>query len=289
MYREYIVDKVASTLVKAGSSFHCDQVAAYERAIEAEDNERAKWVLRNILDNAAAGDCGKLPLCDDTGIPHLFLEVGNDAVLPAGFMPAVKEGVRLGLRQLPGRPMAVRGEGIERIDQALGMYDDPGMLEPAPIQIRSISGSIIRLTILMYGGGPEIRGKTLRVFHKHSLNTVKQEMISWGLEGAKLLGCLPAVLAFGIGRSNVEAASLSLEAMAKGNFLEQSDMETEITSAINDSGVGPLGVGGRTTVLGTFVRIGPQRASGVRIVSLRVGCCFDPRRATWEWDGKSLD
>ena len=129
----------------------------------------------------------------------------------------------------------------------------------------------------------EIRGKTLRVFHKHSAETVRDEMIAWGLEGAKLLGCLPAVLSFGIGRTNLEAAALSLEAMATGRFGQMSRMETEITSALNASGVGPLGLGGKTTALAAFVKVGPQRASGVRVVSLRVGCCFDPRRATCSW------
>lgn len=278
---------VAATLVKAGSSFHADQVEAYRLAILREENEKAKWVLENILDNAAAGDAKKLPLCDDTGIPHLYLEIGDEAVIHAGFWRAIEQGVKEGLRRLPGRPMAVKGEGAERIDQGCGLYDDPGELLPAPIQIRRTSGCKLRLTVLMYGGGPEIRGKTLRVFHKHSLDVVRDEMIAWGKEGSKLLGCLPAVLSFGIGRSNLEAASLSMEAMATGNFLKQSVLEQEITEAINAEGIGPLGIGGKTTVLGTFVKIGPQRASGVRIVSMRVGCCFDPRRASCEWDARA--
>lgn len=70
-----------------------------------------------------------------------------------------------------------------------------------------------------------------------------------------------------------------MEAMAKGNFLVQSDIEKRITDAVNESGCGALGLGGKTTVLGTFVKVGPQRASGIRVVSMRLGCCFDPRRA----------
>ena len=68
--------------------------------------------------------------------------------------------------------------------------------------------------------------------------------------------------------------------MKNGNFLVQSDMEKKITEEVNKEGYGALGLGGRTSVLATFIKVGPQRASGVRIVSLRVGCCFDPRRAT---------
>ena len=70
-----------------------------------------------------------------------------------------------------------------------------------------------------------------------------------------------------------------LEAMAYGNFDQQSELEQSITDRINDSGIGPLGLGGRTSVLATFLKVGPQRASGVRIVSIRPCCCMEPRRS----------
>jgi len=281
---EEISNTVSDILIKASVSFREDQINAYRAAIEAEEDNKAKWVLKNILANAEAGEKGKLPLCDDTGIPHVFLEVGDEVGLPAGFFAAVDEGIAQGLRTLPGRPMAVKGNDIQRICQSQGLYDDSGMLMTAPLQLRRLPGRQVRLTVLMYGGGPEIRGKTQRVFHKHSLEVIKREMIDWALEGSRLLGCLPCVLAFGIGRSNVEAASLSLEAMKDGNFQHQSQLEKEITDEVNKSNVGPLGIGGKTTSLGTFIKVGPQRASGVRIISLRVGCCFDPRKATCTWD-----
>lgn len=279
-----IVEKTAETLVKASTVFRPDQIAAYKNAIEKEDSSHAKWVLNNILENAEIAESRAFPLCDDTGIPHLFVEIGDECDVPHGFFQAVEEGVASGLRKLPGRPMAVLGNDEERISQCRGLSEDSGALLPAPIQIRRTSGKDIKLTVMMYGGGPEIRGKTLRVFHKHSLDTVVNEMIAWGKEGAKLLGCLPCVLVFGIGRSNYEAAALGVEAMAKGNFLVQSPLERRITDAVNEAGYGALGLGGKTTVLGTFVKVGPQRASGIRVVSMRLGCCFDPRRAEYTFE-----
>ena len=279
-----IVKDVAETLVRAGSCFGSDQIEVYEKAIASETNPSAAWALRTILDNANVGKVNRLPLCDDTGIPHLFLQVGDEVSIPEGFFSAVEEGVRQGLRSLPGRPMAVKGNDQERLAQSAGLYSDPACLAAAPVQIRHVSGHSIKLTVLMYGGGPEIRGKTLRVFHQHSAEVVKKEMIDWGIEGAKLLGCLPGVLCFGIGRSNLEAASLSLEAMATGDLSTLDPFEQEITDGVNASGIGAMGLGGNHTVLGSFVKVGPQRASGVRIVSLRVGCCFDPRRATCIWN-----
>lgn len=274
-----VVEKTAATLVKASTVFRPDQIEAYKRAIEKEDSPHAKWVLENILENSEIAEKTRFPLCDDTGIPHLFLEVGDDCVVPAGFYKAIEEGVAKGLRMLPGRPMAVLGNDAERISQCRGLSEDSGALAMAPIQTRHVPGDKIKLILMMYGGGPEIRGKTLRVFHKHSLDVVLNEMIAWGTEGAKLLGCLPCVISFGIGRSNYEASSLGMEAMAHGNFLEQSKIEQKIVNEINKAGYGALGLGGKTTVLASFVKVGPQRASGIRVVSMRMGCCFDPRRA----------
>lgn len=280
-----VSEKTAQTLVRASTVFRPDQIAAYKRAVEKEESPHAKWVLNNILENAEIAEQKSFPLCDDTGIPHLFLEIGDECAVPAGFYRAVEEGVAKGLKMLPGRPMAVKGNDEERISQCKGLYENPDALSMAPVQTRRVPGKDIRLTVMMYGGGPEIRGKTLRVFHKHSLDTVINEMIAWGAEGAKLLGCLPCVLVFGIGRSNYEAASLGMEAMAKGDFLVQSDIEKRITDAVNESGCGALGLGGKTTALGAFVKVGAQRASGIRVVSMRLGCCFDPRRAECLFEG----
>ena len=73
-----------------------------------------------------------------------------------------------------------------------------------------------------------------------------------------------------------------MEAMAKGDFGIQSEFEKRITDNVNEANVGPLGLGGKHSVLATFAKIGPQRASGVRIVALRPCCCFEPRKASVE-------
>ena len=70
-----------------------------------------------------------------------------------------------------------------------------------------------------------------------------------------------------------------IQAMATGSYEKQSPLEKEITDRINGIGVGSLGLGGDITTLGTFLKIGPQRASSVRIVCMRPCCCFEPRVA----------
>lgn len=277
-----IVEQVADCLVRAGSTFRDDQKAAYRRAIHKEGNELSCWVMQQVLDNALIAEKRCSPLCDDTGIPHLFLEVGKKRAVTGELLEQIKEGVALGLRKLPGRPMAIKGDDDARLDQSGGLDEDSGALAPSPIIIRPADDDVLRLTVLMLGGGPAIRGITHRVFHKHCVDVVIEEIVSRAKEGVSKLGCSPCTLAVGIGRSQFEATSLMIEAMAKGNYDIQSDFEKAITNKVNEAGIGALGLGGANSVLATFAKIGPQRASGVRIVALRPCCCFEPRRATVE-------
>ena len=275
-----IIEKVADCLVRAGSTFREDQKEAYRRAIGEEKNEQSCWVMRQVLDNALVAEKNRSPLCDDTGIPHLFLEVGRNRSVSGEMMQAIKEGVKTGLRQLPGRPMAIMGDDYARIDQSGGLDPDSGALAPSPILIKPVDEEVIRLTILMLGGGPAIRGITQRIFHKHDVDVVIEEIVNRAKEGVSKLGCSPCVLAVGVGRSQFEATSMMMEAMAYGDFGQQSDFEKRITEKVNEAQIGALGLGGNHSVLATFAKIGPQRASGVRIVALRPCCCFEPRRAS---------
>lgn len=277
-----IQDKVADCLVRAGSTFREDQKEAYRKAIDDEPNGQSCWVMQQVLDNAIVAEDRRSPLCDDTGIPHLFLEVGPNRMVTGELLEQIKEGVALGLRQLPGRPMAIKGDDYARIDQSGGLNEDSGALAPSPILIKSVEEDVLRLTVLMLGGGPAIRGITQRIFHKHSVDVVIDEIVNRSIPAVSQLGCSPCVLAVGIGRSQFEATSMMMEAMTKGNFNEQSDFEKRITDKVNEANIGPLGLGGKHSVLTTFAKVGPQRASGVRIVALRPCCCFEPRRANVE-------
>ena len=281
-YDKEIVEKVSKTLVEAGSTFLDDKKRAYSEAIQKETNPQAKWVLETILKNAETAEKNKSPLCDDTGIPHLVLEIGRNAAVTGKMLLSIKEGVRQGLRKLPGRPMAIMGDDVQRIEQSLGLDEDSAQVEAAPVLLRYTEEDVIRLHILMFGGGPAIRAKTYRVFHKHKIETVLDEIVNWAKEFTAQLGCTPCTLAVGVGRSHYEASAMMLQALVEGNYDVQSDMEKDITERVNSASVGALGLGGNTTVLATFMKVGPQRASGVRIVCMRPCCCFEPRIASVE-------
>ena len=285
-----ILDDVSRCIIKASASLSCDKYNALKKAIEMEDNENAKWALQQILENYMVGQKTAFPLCDDTGIPHVIIEIGAQREISGELLNQIHEGIELGLNNLPARPMAVKGSEVERIEQSSGLYEKPGMLRPASILIdtandestykRDISPDTLNIHFLLEGGGPEIRAKTYRVYHKRSFENVIDTVCEWLENSLKMLGCTPSIPSIGIGRTHFEATSLLLKSIAYGNLDRQSDYEKYITDRLNQTEIGPLGFGGKTTVLGTYLNIGNQRASGVRIVSVRPSCFVEPRVAT---------
>ena len=285
-----ILDDISKTIIDASTTLSCDKYDALKRAIELEDNENAKWALEQILENYKVAQDIKFPLCDDTGIPHVIVEIGEDRQLSGKLINQIHRGIELGLNNLPARPMAVIGDEVQRINQSEGLFEKPGMLRPAPILIdngldehsykRDISPDTLNIHFILEGGGPEIRAKTLRVYHKRSFDNVINTACEWLEESLKMLDCTPSIPAIGIGRTHYEATSLLLKAIAYGNLDNQSEHEKRITNRLNKTDIGPMGFGGKTTVLGTYLNIGNQRASGVRIVSIRSSCFVEPRVAT---------
>ena len=276
-----IIDKVSDSIIKASTNLSVDKENALKLAIENETNENALWVLEQILENYKVAQKTKFPLCDDTGIPHVVIELGSNREITSDLISQINEGIYQGLNKLPARPMAVKGNPIEKIEQSKGLFDDPGLMKPASFLMDNADNpDALNVHFLLQGGGPEIRAKTYRVYHKRSFEIVINEAIGWLNDSLKLLGCTPSIPAIGIGRTHYEASSLMLKAMVYGNLDNMSNEERYITQKLNETQIGPLGFGGNTTVLGAFLKIGNQRASGVRIVSVRPSCFVEPRKAT---------
>lgn len=285
-----IVEDISKKIIEASTTLTDDKLKALTNAIEIEENENACWALSQILENYKVAQKTRFPLCDDTGIPHVIVELGSDREISGELLNQIHEGIALGLNNLPARPMAVKGDEIERIEQNKGLFEKPGMLKPASILIdssndessykRNVSPDTLNIHFILEGGGPEIRAKTYRVYHKRSFYNVIDTAIEWLSDSLNLLGCTPSIPSVGIGRTHYEANALLLKSIVYGNLDIQSEVESYVTSRLNESGIGPLGLGGKTTVLGSYVNIGNQRASGVRIVAIRPSCFVEPRVAT---------
>ncbi|OED00527.1 MULTISPECIES: fumarate hydratase [Methanobrevibacter] len=285
-----ILEDISKTIIDASTTLSQDKFNALKRSIDAEDNENAKWALEQILENYKVAQDIKFPLCDDTGIPHVIIEIGEDREISGDLLNQIHKGIELGLNNLPARPMAVIGDEVQRIEQSKGLFEKPGMLRPVSILIdtandestykRDISSDTLNIHFLLEGGGPEIRANTFRVYHKRSFDNVINTACGWLEESLRMLGCTPSIPSIGIGRTHFESTSLLLKSIAYGNLDNQSEHEQKITQRLNETCIGPMGFGGKTTVLGTYLNIGNQRASGVRIVSVRPSCFVEPRVAT---------
>ena len=130
-----ILDDVSNAIIKASTTLSNDKHNALKQAISTESNDNAKWALEMILKNYQVANEKKFPLCDDTGIAHVIIEIGSEREISGELLNQIHEGIALGLNNLPARPMAVKGNEIERIEQSQGLYDAPGKLAPAPILI----------------------------------------------------------------------------------------------------------------------------------------------------------
>jgi fumarate hydratase subunit alpha len=278
-----LVDKVEKAVIKASTTYSQDRIDSFKKAYNNETSEHASWALDLMIKNMEIANKNKLPLCDDTGIPHVFVEVGKEnKTISLSIIEDIKKGISNALKNLPGRPMAVKGNSIERLEQSKGLYSESEKLTPPSFLFDSYDNDKIRVHILLLGGGPEIRAKTYRVFHKRNYNEIINRAVDWLKESLPLLGCTPSIPAIGIGRTHFEANSEMLKAMAYGNLNNQSDIEKKLSIKVNNLNIGPLGLGGDTTVLGSFIKVGKQRASGVRILSLRPCCFVEPRVASFE-------
>lgn len=278
--------KIEKLLIDASTSYPQDRIDAFKKALDKETNENAIWALELMIQNAEIANKNKSPLCDDTGIPHVFIEVAKNQNISFEFFEDIKKGIANGFKNLPGRPMAVKGNDIERLEQSKGLFDKSEMITPPSFLIdindKEESNDKIKIHLLLLGGGPEIRAKTYRVFHKRDHEEVLNVVINRFKENLGLLGCTPSISAIGIGRTHFEANSLLIKAMVYGNLNKQSDFENYITDELNKTNIGPMGLGGKTTTIGSFVKIGPQRASGVRILATRPCCFIEPRVGTIE-------
>lgn len=285
-----ITEDISKKIIEASTTLTEDKLNALSDAIKIEKSENARWALSQILENYKIAQKTKFPLCDDTGIPHVIIELGSKRQISCELINQIHEGIYLGLNNLPARPMAVKGNEIERIEQSKGLHEKPGMLKPASILIdssndestykRDISPDTLNLHFILEGGGPEIRAKTYRVYHERSFYNVIDTAVDWLYDSLNLLGCTPSIPSIGIGRTHYEANALVLKSIVYGRLDNQSEVENYVAQKLNESGIGPLGFGGKTTVLGSYVNIGNQRASGVRIVAIRPSCFVEPRVAT---------
>ena len=265
---EEVVSTVVELFKKAETELPQDVVSALERAYETEENEMAKSQLQAVLENIKVAKERKLPICQDTGIPIVFLEIGRNARIDFDIKKAIEEGVRKATEEIPLRPNAVHPLTRENPGTNIG----DGIPD---IVCDFVEGDKIKITAAPKGAGSENMSR-LRMFNPSQIGEVKRFIV----ETVKIAGgrpCPPVIVGVGIGGSFDKCAKLAKKAVFR-ELGEPSEYEKELLQAINSLGVGAMGLGGNTTALAVNVEMAYCHTASLPVaVNIQ---CWASRRAT---------
>lgn len=247
-----VIDAVAVMCIKANTELPDDVRAKLEQAMAAETSASAKEVLRQLLENADLARDTRLPLCQDCGLAVFFVEVGDDVrVVGGNLREAINAGVRKGyadgfLRKSACHPLtrANTGDGT-----------------PAIIHFDMVPGDKLKLVYMAKGGGSENMSRVTMLAPAQGWEGVKKFVINRVAEAGPN-PCPPTVIGIGIGGTFDHAARIAKKSLMRRLDDTHPDpdiaaREKELEDALNDLGIGPMGLGGRTTVLGVKIAMEP--------------------------------
>jgi fumarate hydratase subunit alpha len=245
-----------------------------ERALVEETSLRGRYILEEILANdRRARDC-RLPACQDTGLAILFLELGQDVSLVGGDLcQAINEGVRQGYR----RGYLRNSVSLDPLRRA-----NSGDNTPAVLHVEVVPGDSLRLTLLPKGGGAENASALSMLTAASGWEGVRRFI----LEQVCRLGpsaCPPLVLGVGVGGSFESCALLAKKALLRPLGRSHLDpqvasWEGELRTAVNDLGIGPMGLGGHTTALSVAIEVAPCHIASLP-VAVNLNCHSHRRRS----------
>jgi fumarate hydratase subunit alpha len=246
-----IVESVAFNLVKQAVVYLPDDVkASLRKAYVEETSEAGKTQLKTILDNLALAEEHEAPICQDTGTLVFYVKAGADFEELDYIEEELTNATRKATLEVPLRPNAVNpftqknsgdntGKGIPQVHWEL------------------VSGDSLELTVLAKGGGSENVSVLGMLNPSEGLNGLKRFVVDAVIK-AGAQPCPPTILGVGVGGGADIALSLAKKALLKpideaNADAEIAGLEREILEAANMTGIGPMGLGGKTTVLGVHV------------------------------------
>ena len=226
----------------------------------------AKTVLDKIEENYQIADCDNVPICQDTGLACVFLEIGQEVYIQGNLKDAVDEGVRQGYIEGFLRKSCV-GDPIERINT--------GDNTPAVIYYDIVPGDQLKITVAPKGFGSENMSQLKMLKPSDGLQGVK-DFILKVVEEAGPNPCPPIVVGVGIGGTFDKAAYLAKKALMRpvdqrNEKLFYAELEEEMLCKINELGIGPQGFGGKTTALCVNIEKCPTHIAGLPI-AVNINC-----------------
>jgi len=247
-----ITETVARLCIEANTDLSGDVEEAFRRMKVSEVSPTGKEVLDLLLENARIAREERMPICQDTGLAVVFMEIGQDVHLIGGDLEAaIHEGVRQGyekgyLRKSTCHPFSRKNLGDNT---------------PAIIHTRIVSGDTVRIIVEPKGGGSENMSRVVMLTPSEGIDGVKAYVIQRVREAGSN-PCPPIVVGVGIGGTFERAAFLAKKATLRSIGTKNPDpeldkLESEILESVNKLGIGPGGLGGRTTALAVHVEMMP--------------------------------
>lgn len=237
--------------------------------VEAQEKEESPFgsqILGQILDNIDASKEEQLPLCQDTGMAVVFLEIGQDVQISGGSLAeAVNEGVRQGY--LKGYLRKSVLSPLKRVNT--------GDNTPAIIHTEIVEGDQVKITVAPKGFGSENMSQLVMLKPADGVEGVKKFVLDT-VTKAGANPCPPIILGIGIGGTMEKAAYIAKKALLReagkpNPDQEMADLEQELLEKINATGIGPQGLGGRTTALAVHIDTFPTHLAGLP-VAINVQC-----------------
>lgn len=262
-----IEDKIAELCIEANHFLGEDVKCCISDMLKAETWPVAKDVLNSIQENIDIAEEGVFPLCQDTGMACVFLEIGQDVHFTGGLLKdAINEGVRRGYTDGCLRKSIVE-DPLRRVNT--------GDNTPAYIHTEIVSGDKIKITVAPKGFGSENMSRIKMLPPSAGEEGVKDFIIET-VEAAGANPCPPIVVGVGIGGTFDKAALMAKKALLfpineKKKDPYYADMEMELLKRINELGIGPQGFGGRTTALAVNIIAAPTHIAGLP-VAVNINC-----------------
>lgn len=270
--REVNVEEITKTVerlcIESNYYLPKDVKMALENAIVKEESPLGKEILSDILKNQEIARTNKVPICQDTGLAVIFLELGQDVRLVGGNLnDAIDEGVRRGYSNGYLRKSAVDDPFIER--------KNTGDNTPAIIHTKIVPGERVKIILAPKGGGSENMSALAMLKPSDGITGIKKFVIDT-VEKAGSNPCPPIIVGIGIG-GTIEKTTL----IAKQSLLRKvgehntnpkvAELEEELLHEINKLGIGPQGFGGRTTALAVNIETFPAHIASMP-VAINIQC-----------------
>ena len=261
-----ITDTVARLCIEANTRLPQDVQAALDKARQEEPWPLAKSTLDLLWSNLSAAKEENLPICQDTGMACVFVELGTDVHIDGSFEAAIHEGVRRGYTDGYLRKSIV-ADPLRR--------GNTGDNTPAAITVHLVDGEGCRITVAPKGFGSENMSQIKMLKPSDGLQGVK-DFILKVVEDAGPNPCPPIVVGVGIGGTFDKAALLAKKALMRNTNVRNADpfyaqLEEEMLEKINALGIGPQGVGGKTTALAVNIEKMPTHIAGLPI-AVNINC-----------------